>query len=167
VNALRKIHRALVPGGLLVDAQPVGGRVPVDSTGTVLGTLDMREWRRTVNSVAELIDETVAGGLFSAETERGYDVLETFDDGKELVETVSEWAGTKISRALAARVEGATPPLAIRESAAMPFEIKRVRAELADQRIGLAGERVEAREGRLRRADGLHAPSRRAGDPRP
>jgi len=76
----------------------------------------MREWRRTVNSVAELIDETVAGGLFSAETERGYDVLDTFDDGKELVETVSEWAGTKISRALAARVEGATPPLAIRES---------------------------------------------------
>jgi hypothetical protein len=38
---------------------------------------DMREWRRTVNSVAELIDETVARGLFSAETERGYDVLET------------------------------------------------------------------------------------------
>jgi hypothetical protein len=103
VNALRKIHRALVPGGRLVDAQPVGGRVPVESTGTVLGTLDMREWRRTVNSVAELIDETVAGGLFSAETERGYDVLETFDDGKELVETVSEWAGTKISRAPAAR----------------------------------------------------------------
>ena len=116
MNALRKIHRALVPGGLLVDAQPVGGRVPVESTGTVLGTLDMREWRRTVNSVAELIDETVAGGLFSAKTERGYDVLDTFDDGKELVETVSEWAGTKISRALAARVEGATPPLAIRES---------------------------------------------------
>jgi len=44
------------------------------------------------------------------------EILETFDDGKELVETVREWTGTNISQTLATRVERAMPPLTIQES---------------------------------------------------
>jgi hypothetical protein len=66
--------------------------------------------------VAALVDETIAKGLFAEEAERRYEILETFDDGKELVETVGEWTGTNISQILAARVERATPPLTIQES---------------------------------------------------
>lgn len=96
--------------------QPVGLRPPVESNGRRLGSLDMREWRVTIDHVAALVDQTLADGLFVEEAERRYDVLETFDDGKELVETVREWTGTKISQTLAGRVERAMPPLTIRES---------------------------------------------------
>ena len=116
VNALRRIHAALVPGGVLVDMQPVGPRPPVEANGQRLGSLDMREWRQTIDDVAALVDQTLTDGLFAEERGRRYDVLETFDDGEELVQTVSAWTGTKISRTLAARVERATPPLRIRES---------------------------------------------------
>jgi hypothetical protein len=116
VNALHRIHSALVPGGLVLDMQPVGPRPPVESNGQRLGSLDMREWRVTIDHVAALVDETIAKGLFAEEAERRYDILETFDDGKELVKTVREWTGTNISQTLAARAGRATPPLTIQES---------------------------------------------------
>jgi len=116
VNALHRIHSALVPGGLVLDMQPVGPRPPVEANGRRLGSLDMREWRITIDEVAALVDRTIAAGLFAEERERCYEVLETFDDGKELVETVRDWTGTKISQTLATRIERTTPPLAIRES---------------------------------------------------
>ena len=116
VNALHRIHSAIIPGGLVLDVQPVGPAPPVESNGQRLGSLDMREWRVTIDHVAALVDETVAKGLFAEEAERRYEILETFDDGKELVETVREWTGTTISQTLAARVERAMPPLTIQES---------------------------------------------------
>jgi len=116
VNALHRIHSALVPGGLVLDMQPVGPAPPVESNGQPLGLLDMREWRVTIDHVAALVDETLAKGLFAEEAERRYEILETFDHGKEFVETVREWTGTNISQTLAARVERAMPPLTIQES---------------------------------------------------
>ena len=116
VNALHRIHSALVPGGLVLDMQPVGPAPPVESNGQPLGLLDMREWRVTIDHVAALVDETIAKGLFAEEAERRYEILETFDHGKEFVETVREWTGTNISQTLAARVERAMPPLTIQES---------------------------------------------------
>jgi hypothetical protein len=47
---------------------------------------------------------------------RQYEVIETFDDGKEFVDTVRDWTETKISRSLAARARRATSPLRIHES---------------------------------------------------
>ena len=116
MNALHRIHSAIIPGGLVLDVQPVGPAPPVESNGQRLGSLDMREWRVTIDHVAALVDETVAKGLFAEEAERRYEILETFDDGKELVETVREWTGTTISQTLAALVERAMPPLTIQES---------------------------------------------------
>jgi len=75
----------------------------------------MREWRLIVDEVAELLDETIAAGLFAEETDRHYEVLETFDDGTEFVDTVTDWTGTRISRSLAARAKRVTPPLKIHE----------------------------------------------------
>jgi len=96
--------------------QPIGPRPAVESNRERLGSLDMREWRaETIDPVAELVDESIASGLFAEDGQWRYDVLETFDDGKELVETVREWTGTKISRSLAARVEQSKPPLMVRE----------------------------------------------------
>jgi hypothetical protein len=100
----------------VLDMQPIARRPSVAADGVRLGSLDMREWRVIVDRVAESVDETIGAGLFAEEEGRQYEVLETFDDGKEFVDTVRDWTGTKISRSLAAHARRAKPPLKIHES---------------------------------------------------
>jgi hypothetical protein len=113
VNALREVHRVLVPGGLLVDTQPVSPRPAVLADGTLLGTLDMREWRAVVDAVEEQVQRAFEDGLFTIDTERSLVVSETFDNGPECVETVAGWRGTTISARLARRAAAAPPPLRV------------------------------------------------------
>jgi hypothetical protein len=113
VHALRRIHAALVPSGTLIDTQPVSARPPVFSNGARLGTLDMRQWIDTVEAVDRLVAETIAAGLYTLEREQRFPVTDTYDNGPQLVETVSDWQGTRISRGLTARVTAAKPPLAL------------------------------------------------------
>ena len=115
VHALRRIHAALVPSGVLVDTQPVSARPPVISNGVRLGTLDMREWVDTVEAVDRLVAETIDAGLYALEHEQHLLVTDTYDDGPELVETVRDWQGTRISRGLEARVAAARPPLTLEQ----------------------------------------------------
>jgi hypothetical protein len=115
VNALRRIHAALVPDGLVVDTQPVSVRPMVESGGRQLGTLDMREWRTTIEAVHALVAETIDDGFFALEAQSSVIVTDTFDDGPELVESVSGWRGTQISSALARRVAAATPPIRVHQ----------------------------------------------------
>jgi hypothetical protein len=115
VNALRRIHVSLVAGGLVVDTQPVSPRPPVEADGIELGTLDMREWRRTIDAVDRLVADTVAEGLFSVAAERRFMVADTADDGPGLVEAVTGWQGTTVSDALARRIAEATPPISVRQ----------------------------------------------------
>ena len=106
VHALRRIHAALVPGGLLVDTQPVSTRPPVGSHGVRLGRLDMREWGETIAAIDRLFDE-VTGSLYGVETEQRFVVTDTFDNGSEFVESASGWRGTRVPSGLAKRA-GAT-----------------------------------------------------------
>jgi hypothetical protein len=115
VHALRELHRVLVAGGLLVDTQPVSARPTVASDGTRLGTLDMREWRATIDAVEQQIQGVLADGLFTIGQERALVVTETFDNGPELVETVSGWQGTKIPRHFGRAVAAAAPPLTVEQ----------------------------------------------------
>jgi hypothetical protein len=115
VNALREVHRLLVPGGKVVDTQPISPRPLVESDGRRLGTLDMRDWRATIDAVEDEVQRAVAGGLFTIEDERSLVVIETFDNGPEFVETVSGWQGTTISRRLARRAASAPPPLTVHQ----------------------------------------------------
>jgi hypothetical protein len=115
VNALRRIHAALVPDGLVVDTQPVSARPMVEAGGLQLGTLDMRDWRTTIDAVDALVAETIDAGLFALEAESSFIVTDTFDDGPELVESVSSWRGTQIPGALARRVAAATPPIRVHQ----------------------------------------------------
>jgi hypothetical protein len=113
VNALHRIHRVLVPGGLVVDTQPVSARPQVEADGIELGTLDMREWRRTVDAVDGLVADTIESGLFSLEAERRFPVIDTADDGPALVEALRGWQGTTVPDALARRIAEAAPPITV------------------------------------------------------
>jgi len=115
VNALRRIHAALIRDGFLVDTQPVSARPPVQAGNRRLGTLDMREWRKTIEAVDELVSCAVDDGLYVTVDEHRFLVTDTFESGHELVETVSGWQGTRISRALAERVVAARPPVCVHQ----------------------------------------------------
>jgi hypothetical protein len=84
VNALRRIHAALVPGGLVVDTQPVSARPSVEAFGVELGTLDMDEWRGTIDAVDRLVAETIDDGFFALQAESELVVTDAFDDGPEM-----------------------------------------------------------------------------------
>lgn len=104
MNALRKIHRALVPGGLVIDTQPVSAHPPVEAGGGMLGTLDMSGWARTIAAIDGLMQQAIDQGLFDLERESRYVVTDEYGDGAEFVAVTSGWAGTNVSDALAARV---------------------------------------------------------------
>ncbi len=114
MNALRRIHAALVQDCFLVDTQPVSAR-PAVQAGRRLGTLDMREWLKTIEAVDELVACAVDDGLYVIEDEQRFLVTDTWETGPELVETVSGWQGTRISRALGYRVAAARPPVCVHQ----------------------------------------------------
>ena len=104
MHALRNIHAALVPGGLLVDTQPIGPQPRVAANGHELGTLDMREWLETIHAVDERVAETIAAGLYEQTDERTLVVRDTFDDGPNCLEIIGTWRGTHVPQPLANRV---------------------------------------------------------------
>ena len=104
MNALRKIHRALVPGSLVLDSQPVSAHPPIESHNGMLGSLDMSEWARTIATIDRLVEQTIDEALFDLERESRYVVIDECDDGAEFVAATRDWAGTHLSDALAARV---------------------------------------------------------------
>jgi hypothetical protein len=115
VNALRRIHAALVPDGIVVDTQPISAEPPVEAHDGRLGTLDMREWARTIDAVDGAIRQALADGLFVLEGERSCVVVDEFDTGAEFVEIVSGWRGTRIPPALAERAQVSSPPLRVHQ----------------------------------------------------
>lgn len=107
MHALRNIHDALAPDGLLVDTQPLSPHPRVATDGTSLGTLDMREWLETIRAVDELIADTVAAGLYETHHEERFLVTDAFDNGPECLETASGWRETRVPPSLASRLETA------------------------------------------------------------
>ena len=110
MNALRRIHAALVTGGVLIDAQPVSQRPTVDTSARRAGTLDMRDWGRIIHAVDERVTETIEGGLWMNEGEHSYVVTDTFQSGDELIDTVKTWHGTRVPEALAGRLRADEGP---------------------------------------------------------
>jgi hypothetical protein len=106
VHALRKIHAALASGGgLLVDTQPVSVQPRVATMGAELGRLDMREWVSTIEAVDERLAETIAGGLFELRHEERFMVTDSFDDGRDCLETASGWRETRVPKSLVSQLE--------------------------------------------------------------
>lgn len=112
MNALRKIHEALVPGGILVDMHPVPPSARAEVDGRSLGEFDDAEFFEIVSATE---DSLATSGLFETEAEIQFEWLERYDSGDELLEDVESWEGCRIPRAVAARVSKAEPPVDIWE----------------------------------------------------
>ena len=115
MDALRTLHKALQSDGTLVDTQPLSPRPSIFASGERLGSLDMREWARTIASVDVQVDRALSDGLFVLQAERRFFVTDSFDNGDECVEEVRAWGGTKMSDALAVRVRAGSPPITLEQ----------------------------------------------------
>jgi hypothetical protein len=104
VNALRAIHAALVPGGLVIDTQPVSAHPPIESDAGALGTLDMSEWADLIAEIDDRTDEALAEGLFVIEDESRFSVVDEYDNGEDCLSYVRNWMGTRIDRDVERRV---------------------------------------------------------------
>lgn len=107
VDALTRIHAALVPGGVLVETTPVSLRLPVFLDDEPVGELEDDEWLETVAAVDDEIQKTVAAGLFELRHEERYGIVHEFGSGDECLEVVGSWGGTNVPAAVAARLEHA------------------------------------------------------------
>ena len=105
VDALTRLHAALVPGGVLVDTQPVALRLPVALDGEPIGELEDDEWLEIVAAVDAQIEEALAAGLFELRHEERYTVVHEFGSGRECLDVVAGWAGTNVPEEVAVRLE--------------------------------------------------------------
>ena len=113
MHALRQLHAALVPGGIVVDTQPLSPRSPVDDDRGRLGRLDMRDWRETIDAVDDRIAQAIDAGLFAVDGERVVEVADEFDSGAEFLEVVGGWRGTQIPASVAEHAAAASPPVRV------------------------------------------------------
>lgn len=104
VDALTRIHAALVPGGVLVDTQPVSRRLPVTLDREPIGDLDDDEWLEMVSAVDTEVDKVLATGLFELRHEEHYAIVHEFGSGDECLDVVGSWAGTHVPAEIAARL---------------------------------------------------------------
>ena len=115
MHALRNIHAALAPDGILVDTQPVSASPPVAAEGGERGSLDMRDWLDTIHAVDERFAETIAAGLYELEHESSFVVTDTFDNGPECLDIVSGWRGTHVSLGMSQQLAAATSRVSVQQ----------------------------------------------------
>ena len=115
MNALTRIHAALVCGGRLVDTQPVSARPPIETEVGALGTLDMREWAQTIETIDRRVEQAIGDGLFAVDEECRFVVSDSYEDGAEFVAEVREWAGTRIEQPLAERLATELRPVRLHQ----------------------------------------------------
>ena len=115
MNALHRIHAALLPDGLLVDTQPISARPPVSCGDRALGTLDMREWAATIDAIDRRTARVVTAGPYELEHEGSLTVTDVYDDGCELLHEVREWDGTRTPPALARTLSDVRDAVSVRQ----------------------------------------------------
>jgi hypothetical protein len=81
----------------------------------VLGTLDMRDWLDTIQEVDELVAQTIAGGLYELQHESWFVVTDSYDNGPECLDIVSNWSGTRVPSEVTQRLATATSPVTVEQ----------------------------------------------------
>ena len=115
VDALRRIHRSLVPGGALLDMRPGLADSAVLTGGADVGCLDESAFRSESERVDAALLASVHEGFFTFEDEIHFDVVHSFESAAELLEDVSGWRSTRVPPEVAELVERGGPPFEVRE----------------------------------------------------
>jgi hypothetical protein len=108
VNVFRDTHKALAPGGLLVDFHPIAPPWPqVSAGGEELGVLRFEPFLEDLQATEGGLRETVRLGLFERVAGRALDIATHFEDAHELLdewlsEEEEEWASPEVKQRLRA-----------------------------------------------------------------
>ena len=108
MNVLRDTHRALVPGGLLVDFHPIAPPWPwVVARGEELGELRYEPFLDDLRATEAGLRKAVSRGLFERVAARTHQIATHFDDTQELLDEWitedEEWASPDLERRLRSR----------------------------------------------------------------
>ena len=109
MNVLRDTHKALVPGGFLVDFHPIAPPWPwVVARGEDLGELRYEPFLDDLRATEGGMREAVRRGLFERVAARTHEIATHFDNTHELLddwlnEEEEEWASPGLERRLRAR----------------------------------------------------------------
>jgi hypothetical protein len=116
----------LVPGGSLLDLQPIPPSPSLHAGGELLGQLDQTEvWERFARTEVG-VTAAVGEGLYELENELEFDVVERFDSKATLIATINERDDWNMTRQLTARLEGADPPIEGRDHLRLRrFDVRR------------------------------------------
>ena len=113
MHALRQIHQALVPGGVLLDMHPIPPSTRAEVHGESLGEFDDSEFMRIVSAAEGVLERS---GLFKQDSELEFDYLERYDDPAQLLEDIDEgWEGCSVPAELEKRIREADSPVDIWE----------------------------------------------------
>jgi hypothetical protein len=113
VHALRQIHQALVPGGVLLDMHPVPPSTRAEVQGRSLGEFDDAEFMELVATAEATVDRS---GFFGRESEIEFDYLERYEDPAQMLEDIEEdWDGCQVPPDLEKRILEADGPVDIWE----------------------------------------------------
>jgi hypothetical protein len=116
VNVLRDTHRALVPGGLLLDFHPVSPPWPrVVARSGKLGELRYERFLDDLRATEGGMAETVRLGLFEPVAARTHEVAEHYDDPDEALETWLDSDEDWMSEELERRLRSTTGPIDVVE----------------------------------------------------
>ena len=109
MHALRRIHQALVPGGVLLDLHPVPPSTRAEVDGESLGEFDDSDFMRIVSDAEGVLERS---GLFERGSEVEFDYLERYDDPGQLLDDIEEeWDGCSVPPELEARIREADGPV--------------------------------------------------------
>jgi hypothetical protein len=107
VNVLRDTHRALVPGGFLLDFHPIAPPWPRVIAREDLGELRYEPFLDDLRATEGGMREAVRRGLFERVAARTHEIATHFDNTRELLDEwlteEEEWASPGLDRRLRAR----------------------------------------------------------------
>ena len=113
MHALRQIHQALVPGGILLDLHPIPPSTRAEVQGRSLGEFDDSEFMQLVADGEVVLERS---GLFTQESEVEFDYLERYDDPAEMLDDIREdWETCRVPPDLEKRILEAEGPVDIWE----------------------------------------------------
>ena len=105
VDVLRRLLRALVPGGVVVDLTMAPPDEIVESRGEILGQLDGSAFFPRAIAAGAGLDALAREGLLDLEREEPVTVIVRYPTGNDVLEDVAGRTYTAMPSALASRLE--------------------------------------------------------------
>jgi predicted DNA-binding protein (UPF0278 family) len=126
VHVLRQVHRALKPGGLLLDVHPLGDDFPVLAGRHGVGFVDTRKFRGILEAMNKCVQQVLSEDLFKELRTLRRHVVERYDTVQEVLEEADSWENLRLPAPVRRRLQ---------ETKATPIEfIDTVRYRLLGKR---------------------------------